>query len=493
MILTIAEMTRLEEQAFSMGLTAEKLMDRAGSEIVRSIEQFFPTPGSCIVFAGKGNNAGDALVAAKHLLDRGWQVNVRLSTYEQELGMLPRKKHREIRDLLSPPITFPCRRPLLVLDGLVGVGATGELRDGIKDAACEINRLRQQQSAYVLAVDIPTGLIGENQQPDSNCVEASFTLAIGFAKDVLVADGASKFVGRLIVLPLPQLDKVAEKMSSKAILTTGSNLSPLLPRRSFGTHKGHLGRIGVVAGSRGTIGAAVLASSGAVHAGGGLITIYAREESFALTAATAAPEVMVKPVRSYLEVLEEKLDVLAIGPGLGLAHAEEVLSLIEAAPWPAVVDADALNALADDLSVLARCVGQRLLTPHPGEMARLSEGEDLTRSELTEWFTLQYPVTLLLKGSRTLVSEKGRRPAYNGPGNPGMSSGGMGDVLTGVCAALMGRGLNPYDAGRMGAWVCGRAAEIAIFGGPESEETLSATHLFRYLGQAFEELRSGVY
>ncbi len=493
MILSPDEMKRLEEQAFAHGLTAESLMDRAGAEIARAIAQFCPRPGVCLVFAGKGNNGGDALVAARHLLDLGWLVNVRLTSYEQELSTLPRKKHREIRERLSPPVRFPVAGPLIVLDGLLGLGAAGALRGPVMEATREINQLRQQENAFVFAVDIPTGLMGEDGQPDAHCVEASFTLAIAFAKDVLVEDKAAHYVGRLIVLPLPQLAKEAERIRAKAIVTTGHSLNRLLPRRSFDSHKTQFGRIGIVAGGRGTIGAAVLAATGALRAGGGLITVYAREETYSLTAATAPPEVMVKLVGSYTEVLDEKIDVLAIGPGIGQQRAEETLKLIERAPFPAVVDADALNILSNDLSVLARCVGERLLTPHPGEMARLCEGEELSRSELAEWFTLKYPVTLLLKGSRTIVAEKGKRPAYNSTGNPGMATGGMGDALTGICASLIARNLAPYDAARLGAWLCGRAAELAIFAGGESEETLSATHLFTHLGRAFKELRGNVY
>lgn len=493
MILSFDEMKRLEKQAFAHGLTAESLMDRAGSEIARSITQFFPQPGTCLVFAGKGNNGGDALVAARHLLQLGWQVNVKLTTYEQELTSLPRKKHREIRELLSPAITYPAPPPFIVIDGLLGLGTNGALHGSVLEAAHEINRLRREHNAFVFAIDLPTGLLGEDQKPDPHCVEASFTLAVAFAKDVLVEDASTKYVGRLIVLPLRQLDKEAERIRAKAIVTTGASLFGLLPRRSFDLHKTQVGRIGLIAGARGTIGAAVLAATGALRAGGGMITVYARENSYALTAATAPPEIMVKMVASYTEVLEEKIDVLAVGPGIGLANAEEVLEVIERAPCPTVVDADALTILARDLTVLARCIGQRLLTPHPGEMARLCAGEKLSRTELAEWFTLQYPATLLLKGSRTIISEKGKRAAYNSTGNPGMATGGMGDVLTGVCASLIGQGLSPYQAARLGAWVCGRAAELAVFTGDESEETLSPTHLFRYLGRAFEETRTGVY
>jgi len=154
------------------------------------------------------------------------------------------------------------------------------------------------------------------------------------------------------------------------------------------------------------------------------------------------------------------------------------------------VDADALNIISSDTSLLSRCAGKRLLTPHPGEMARLFETKNLERCEIAQKFTEQFPVTLLLKGSRTIIAERGAPFSYNTTGSPGMATGGMGDSLTGVCAALIGQGLSCYDAARLGAWVCGRAAELAIYHGARSEESLAATDLHSTLGEAFKQLRA---
>ena len=173
---------------------------------------------------------------------------------------------------------------------------------------------------------------------------------------------------------------------------------------------------------------------------------------------------------------------------------EEVLALIERAHQPMVVDADALNILAGRIATLDQCRGLRLLTPHPGEMARLEPASAThTRREAVEAFTARFPATLLLKGARTLVGERGFPLSYNPTGHPGMATGGMGDVLTGVCAALAAQGHKLYDAARLGAWLCGRAAELAVAGGAESEESLSATHVTARLGEAFENLRAGCW
>ena len=157
------------------------------------------------------------------------------------------------------------------------------------------------------------------------------------------------------------------------------------------------------------------------------------------------------------------LDALAIGPGLGTSRAAEVRQIVERATQPMVVDADALNILATNIHIIGRCAGPRLLTPHPGEMARLDpRASERSRRETVEAFTARWPHVLLLKGARTLIGQQGHPLSYNTTGSPGMATGGMGDVLTGVCAALAGQGLPLYDAARIGAWLCGRAAEIAV-------------------------------
>jgi NAD(P)H-hydrate epimerase len=239
-----------------------------------------------------------------------------------------------------------------------------------------------------------------------------------------------------------------------------------------------------------------LSANGALRGGAGLVTIYAPEDIQPILAVAAPPEVMVRPVKSYAEVLDEKHDVLAVGPGLGKARAGAILQLIEHAEGPMVLDADGLNIVAEhDAGLLLRCAGPRLLTPHPGEMARLfPEAKGLSRYETATRFTglyskARFPVTLLLKGSRTIIHEEGKPASYNTTGNPGMGTGGMGDVLTGVCAALIGQHLSPYDAARMGAWLCGHAAEIGVR--MRAEESLSALDVVECLGGAFGHMRGG--
>ncbi|MBA3607934.1 MAG: NAD(P)H-hydrate dehydratase, partial [Chthoniobacterales bacterium] len=235
--------------------------------------------------------------------------------------------------------------------------------------------------------------------------------------------------------------------------------------------------------------AAIMSSLGALRGGAGLVELFVPEEIYEIVATAAPPEVMVKPVKSYAGLLEEPIDVWAVGPGLGKARAAEILALIRDAQQPVVIDADGLNLLAENMETLKKSRGPRLLTPHPGEMKRLFPNEKMPRAKLAAKFCDQYAVTLLLKGSRTIVAEAGCPLSYNTTGNPGMATGGMGDVLTGVCAALLGQKLSPNDAARLGAWLCGRAAELAISKGDASEESLLPRDVLGHLGPAFRELR----
>ena len=367
---------------------------------------------------------------------------------------------------------------------MLGLGAHPPLREPIRAACREINSSRA--GAHIIAIDLPTGLDGDSGEADPDCVVADFTITVGCAKSGLVADPALDFVGRLEVVVLDDLRR--DELPLVQELAIPESLRGLVPRRRYSAYKNQFGRIGIVAGSRGFTGAAVMCSLGALRAGAGLVELFVPEEIYEIIATAAAPEVMVKPVRSYAKLLEEPIDVWAVGPGLGQSRATEILRLIRDAKQPMVIDADGLNILAKKMATLKKLKGLRLLTPHPGEMKRIFPHEKMTRSEIAEKFTAQNKVTLLLKGSRTVVAEAGHPLSYNTTGNPGMATGGMGDVLTGVCAALLGAKLAPRDAARLGAWLCGRAAEIAICNGQASEESLLPSDVLDHLGGAFREL-----
>ena len=488
-ILTSAEMQALERRAFAEGVSAEGLMDAAGAGMARFRLDRQLVPGVCIAYLGKGNNAGDAIVVAHWLEAAGWAIQLRLVSPEDELGPLARLKLEQLgsgfRRLAAAPVSFDLDFPLICLDGLLGIGGRPGLALEYIRLTRELNQLRLDHRAIVYAVDVPTGVSDEDVAPDA--VTADVTLTVAFAKSGLLQAEAVNHAGHVEIVPLRELSSRLESKPDRSLWTTAASLASLVPRRLTDSHKGDYGRLGVVAGSRGFVGAAVMTSRAGLKSGIGLLTLYVQDDIYGIVAAKADPEVMVKPVNSLCDVLADRLDAIAIGPGLGQSRADDVLRIIREFTGPMVVDADALNVLAHSPDNLDQLAGPRLFTPHPGEMSRLWPKSGNNRAETARTFTARYPITLLLKGARTIVAERDRPLAYNSTGTPAMATGGSGDLLTGVCGALIARQISPYDAARLGAWLCGRAGELALAG--ESEESLLPEQTLLTLGEAFNGIR----
>jgi hydroxyethylthiazole kinase-like uncharacterized protein yjeF len=254
-VLNAHEMQAVEKAAFGDGIDAESLMDCAGEGIANAILEREPHPGICVVYMGKGNNAGDAMVAGSLLAKAGWEVQTRSLVPESDLQGLPKKKSRDlpVRPVAGPVTDLPKNRPRVVLDGLLGLGSRSGLNAALKALTRELNALRLESNANVYAVDLPTGLGEESIDPDA--VVADFTLTIGFPKAALFRDDAPNFVGHIVVIDLPELTSRGPKQSDRTILSSAESLRKFVPRRLFDSHKGDFGRIGIVAGSRGLVGA----------------------------------------------------------------------------------------------------------------------------------------------------------------------------------------------------------------------------------------------
>ena len=480
MILSPAEMLETERRAFAGGISAAGLMEKAGLEMANLVRHFHPFPGNCLVFFGKGHNGGDVLVAARHLAEWGWGIEL-----EQVSADLAPLTAKNLTAISQQPASSPY--PLVILDGLLGIGVSGDPREPIATAIQRINHLRGTRAAWVLSADLPSGL--REDMVGNPCVVADATITMGFAKTSLVADHATNFVGRLAVAELTGLEAPLDADPSEIL--SHENLRHLLPPRSFDIHKGQCGRVGIIAGSSAFPGAARLCSAAAVKSGAGLVTLFAPPEVTPILAASVLPEVMVSSISDFRELLGKPFDVFAIGPGLDRERDALARDFVQKCPAPCVVDADALNVFSNHTTLLRSCAGPRLLTPHPLEMDRLDAKNNRTRRQWLSDFVEQYPVALLLKGARTIIGQKGFAPAYNSTGHPGMASGGMGDVLTGVCAGLMAQGKTPFDAAKLAAWTCGYAAELAIRDSGCSQESLTASDVIHHLGPAFNCLRHG--
>jgi len=491
---TISEMLAAEGAAKSNGWTEEQLLNLAGERLGIAIARFFPHPGTVIGYLGKGHNAGDTLVALRILRDRfGWKIAVRCAFPIQESAPLTLKKWDEL-GLRLPLDRIPAWRDfddlLLLLDGLLGSGGSGPLRDSLLPFSQEMEWLRQNAGARVAAVDLPSGIDADTGEIFPGTVTADVTFMIANAKAGLLRGHAVNATGALALVPVESLTfQGTSGMETIAPQTSDTGKKP----RPFDFHKGMAGRVAVLAGSERYTGAAVLAATGALRGGAGLITLFVPREIVAVVSTKCQPEIIVRGYDNPRELLDSRFDSLITGCGLGELSGETadgLLELISNSPAPVVIDACALNLIAGRgaNSILSE---NHLLTPHPGEFAKLAPDlADLPREDAARKFTERVPATLLLKGSRTIIARQGEPLRCNTTGTPGMACGGQGDLLAGVIGARLAAGDSPIDAASLAAWLCGRAAEISLNVCRISEESLSPTDVLDHLGAAYRDWKT---
>lgn len=349
--------------------------------------------------------------------------------------------------------------------------------------------LRGNAGALVAAVDLPSGIDADTGHASGETVTADITFMIGNAKRGLLTGHAVNFTGALALVPVEAL---ASESSGDMELIAPQSMAMSKGRRPFDFHKGLAGRVGLFAGSVAYSGAAVLAATGALRGGAGLVTLHVPTSAAALISGKCPPEIMVRGISSPDEIHAANFDSLVVGCGLGeLAPsvAKQLFIWLKDSPIPVVIDADALNLIAKHgrTDVLKN---SHVLTPHPGEFKRLAPDlAELPREMAARRFADRFPSTLLLKGARSIVTVAGQALWCNATGSPGMASGGQGDLLAGVIGAQLARGERPVQAAALSAWLCGRAAEIALSGGRISEESLTASDVAHCLGSAFSDWR----
>jgi len=500
-VLSVKEMVAGEEQAFSSGITAAALMEAAGEAMAGRIAAIYPYTRIFLVLVGKGNNGGDGLVVARHLANAGRRVQVVLTAPGDQLGDLPRAQLAQFNGLFPSPKISPWGDDLdfpasdgVVIDALLGIKARGALRGALAQVVAKLNAARAARFFRTVALDLPTGLAayedGTAPKEKDAAVVADVTISVGFAKDVLVREALSAWVGRLEVVAWSN----APAQSAPRQALVAHELAGLLPRRSALSYKGDFGKLAVVAGSPGFTGAPVLCARAALAMGTGLLSVVTRPDASSVVAAKAPPEAMVSVWSEGSDVpnVVTKASAIAIGPGLGVdADTVKMLRASLAVGCPVLIDADGLNALAQNLDLLREARGPVLLTPHAGEMARLI-GRKFTANEresVAREFVDKHNVTLVLKGTRTLVTAPGQPLFINTTGNPGLGTGGSGDTLSGILGALLAQGLSPLDAARLGVWLHGHAADL-VLAERSCEEGLTPTMLSAHLGAALVSLRA---
>lgn len=477
--LEISEMDQLAIQEY--GIPGLVLMENAGLGVTRVIREIIgqPEQKNIAIFAGKGNNGGDGFVVARHLFNAGAKVQVFLAAKPEQVKgdalvnlEIWRKMGQKIRPLASKNdinlVRLTLKNTDLVVDALYGTGFRGTVPERLAKVIDIINA----SGKPVVAVDIPSGLEADTGRANGSCIRAHHTVTMALAKIGLVLPGALPFTGRLHVVDISMPAVITSGGLARYFYLTRELVRDWWPRRTGPEHKGSFGRVLVLAGSRGLSGAAVLAAQAAARTGAGLVTLGVPEGIHQI-AESKLTEVMTFPLpetergtlgRAALDGILERLpgfDVLVLGPGLG-RHGETdflVKELILRAELPCVLDADGLNAIVGKNELFKIYKNELVLTPHPGELARLvgcdtSQIND-QRLLMAEQKAREWQCTLVLKGQGTVVAGNQGTLYLNGTGNPGLASGGTGDVLTGIIAGLLAQGLPALKAAAAGVYLHG--------------------------------------
>jgi NAD(P)H-hydrate epimerase len=428
-----------------------------------------------VVFVGPGANGGDGLVAARHLHCRGLSVEVALATEAKSLTGEPLLNFNRLAQLGLRVEPFELGYKLgvgdVVVDALFGTGLTRPI-EGRAAAAIEVIEVGHRAGARVVAVDLPSGLNTDSGHPLGACVRADMTVTFGALKIGLCLEPGASLAGEVVVADISIPPEALEELPARAELLEERSIRALFKPRPRDSHKGRFGHLLVIAGSSGKWGAAALAARGALRSGVGLVTCVARGVSPALGPVPEAMTVELlgktplgrEDLPVLLQAAEEK-SALAIGPGIqrGPETAALLGQLLAEFHGPAVLDADALNALAGSLELLHAAAGPVVLTPHPGEMARLCdltiEQVQADRIGVARGLAQAQRLTVVLKGARTVVADPDGTVAVVPTGNPGMATGGTGDVLCGMLGSLLAQGLPMEEAARAAPYLHGLAGD----------------------------------
>ena len=465
-VVTTGQMRALDQCTLAAGTAGVELMERAGRAVATAAVTLLKhrAAPTVLLFAGKGNNGGDAFVAARQLAAAGYSPTLVLLSRPDELTGAALTHFKKLTGVTI--VEWPAQLPAadLIVDGLLGTGLAGEVREPYATAIRLINAAR----VPVLAIDIPSGL------GTATCVRADVTVTFGLPKIDLLQPAAADFVGRLDVAAIGLLATTDGVVGLEWL----TRRDIVLPERKRSAHKGTFGHLLIIGGAEGYTGAPVLCAHAAARSGVGLVTLAVPRNIYGIVAGHCPPEVM--PVALDRLPALDHFDAVAIGPGLGRGPETQVFvrDFVAQLTLPVVVDADALDAVVLRPGLI--------LTPHPGEMGRLigktASEVQANRWEIARQFARAHEVTLALKGAGTVVTDQSGRLWINSTGNPGMAKGGMGDTLTGIIGALLAQGLPPLEATKSGVFLHGRAGDLAAQ--RIGETALLATDLIAALGAA---------
>lgn len=478
-------MKRLDEISINeYGIPGIVLMENAGLAVVEEIERLHMAEKHAVVLCGTGNNGGDGFVVARHLYNKGWKVNVFVCGEEQKIKGDALTNFRIVRHIGIPVCSIdeasadllkgPINASPLIVDALLGTGFSGKLKGFYKDIIDKVN----ESKACVLSVDVPSGLDTDTGFSGGDCVLADYTVTFQIPKAGLLINDGPKACGNLKAKDISIPKAAIDAMEFNLNLLEQDTIKGMLPQRECNTHKGSYGSVFVVACSKGMEGSGIMSSRAALRSGAGIVLL-ALPGSLQRSICADTLEIMTKGLEDrgsgilaeecIPQLLEtaKKSSTLLIGPGLTDSESIRAImtEVIRNCTLPMIIDADGLNAISSNLGILKEHKGEIVITPHPGEMARLCgcSSADIQKDRLgyAERFAGEYGVIVVLKGYRTIIALPDGTAFINPTGNPGMATAGSGDVLAGIIAGLAAQKLSLPHAALCGVYIHGAAGDCA--------------------------------
>lgn len=484
-IVTTAQMQQIEQDCGGIGLPTDVLMENAGKAVAEEIRRILGAIDrqSILFLIGPGNNGGDGLVAARHLKDWGARVDICLCNKRRNDSNLELVKKRDIacieadHDKNLDKFDKLLSEASCIIDSLFGTGKIRQLHGTVQQVLGKVRSAqRENGNLRIIALDLPSGLNADTGAVDPACLFADNTITLGYPKPGLFKFPGAERTGKVTVADIGIPDDLAKEITSELI--TDEWATAALPERPLNANKGTFGRVLVAAGSTNYTGAAYLACSGAMRVGAGLVTLATAAGlqpilAAKLTEVTYLPLPESQPGIVSLRAAEfigqrfNQYNVLLLGCGLGQSQpAMKFVSSIFLKPGlPAlVIDADALNTLANIKHWWRELTNDAILTPHPGEMARMCglsvEEIQSDRAVIVKKLSLDWHKTIVLKGANTVIAAPDGRCRISPTANPGLASAGTGDVLAGAIAGLVAQGLSLFDAAALGVYLHGEAGEM---------------------------------
>ncbi|HYA32095.1 MAG TPA: NAD(P)H-hydrate dehydratase [Thermodesulfovibrionales bacterium] len=526
-VVTAKEMQEIDRKTIrTIGVPGSVLMERAGTAVAARVNELFGRKKT-IVLAGGGNNGGDGIVAARELLNLGW--NVWILFLAREDGLSP-DCLAQLRIAKQMGVPFEFRNKIetkdvhgaVVVDALFGTG----LSRNVEGAAAKVITFLNRSGTPVISVDVPSGISSDSGQIMGVAVRAAFTVTFGLPKRGHLLYPGADHTGKLFVEKIGFPEKLLASEALNVELMERGMLSHLVPERPRYSHKSDYGHVLVVAGSKGKTGAAFMTAKACMRAGAGLVTLGVPEslidlfqgrvtEEMTLTLPDAGDGTLsAKAADTILGFTSKRADVLCIGPGIGVSDEMKkvISSVIVSSRTPMVIDADGINSLCEistrglgTKDMLKKALAPILLTPHPGEMARLLRGtarrgrvdEGIPASDLRSRiekdrintalsFARATGTYLVLKGVPTVIAGPHGKVFINPTGNPGMATAGSGDVLSGMVASFLAQGLDPMSSAMLGVYMHGLAGDCAAEG--KGMASLIASDIIESLPAAFKEM-----